>query len=222
MSQIILDMGSGNTLKSLDIAKKMIDEVAAIDTKKHEVIFKVQMFINEPPNIRIEPSILGGIFGYCTIVKGYKIVASVFDLLSLNFLFRTTRSKKYDLPFIKIACRPDLYWLIGEIPRKIPVYQSVNPKEYWNGSIGDAAFEWQGSKILKILCVSKYPAQIKDYGAGPGGTTAYAISDHTVGLKLFNKHKPQIWEKHYVLEHDDKNPDAGAFAVTPEDLKEIL
>ncbi len=215
MSQIILDLGSGNTLKSVDIAKKMIDEVAAIDSKKHKIILKAQLFLSQPPNLPLDIGIFAFLYSYGR-KQGYEVTASVFDKKSLNFLL------EHEVPFIKIACRPDLYWLIGEIPRKIPVYQSILPEAYWCSSIGDAAFEWQGSKILKILCVSKYPAQIKDYGAGQGGTTAYAISDHSAGLKLFKKHKPQIWEKHYVLEHDSKNPDGGLWAITPSELKEIL
>ena len=35
-------------------------------------------------------------------------------------------------------------------------------------------------------------------------------------------YKYEIFEMHYVLEHDKDNPDAGAFAKTIKDLKEIL
>jgi sialic acid synthase SpsE len=49
-----------------------------------------------------------------------------------------------------------------------------------------------------------------------------AMSDHTVGLELWNKYHPTVWEKHVCLEHNDTNPDAGAFAITPEELKEVL
>ncbi len=47
------------------------------------------------------------------------------------------------------------------------------------------------------------------------------ISDHTIGFDLFNMVKPKIWEKHLIMK-GDKGLDAGPFAVTPEDLKEIL
>jgi hypothetical protein len=58
--------------------------------------------------------------------KGYKTTASVFDEFSLYCLL------KYNIPFVKIANRPDLYWLAGEVPRKIPVYMSGDMTFYSN------------------------------------------------------------------------------------------
>ncbi len=41
MSQIILDFGSGNTCHNdWTYAKRMIDELKAVDTGKHEIIIK--------------------------------------------------------------------------------------------------------------------------------------------------------------------------------------
>ena len=42
------------------------------------------------------------------------------------------------------------------------------------------------------------------------------------GLNLWYEQKPAIWEKHFCLERDSGNPDSGPFAVTPNQLKEIL
>lgn len=200
MAQVILDMGSGNTLKSFDIAKKMIDEVVKIDTHKHTIRFKAQLFLNQPPNVALDIGIFAFLYSYA-YEQGYKVTASVFDKKSLRFLL------EHDVPFIKIACRPDLYWLIGEIPRKIPVYVSVLRYKGWG--------EWN-EDVIRLECVPQYPAKIDDYSLSKG------LSDHTVGWDLWYRNKPNIFEKHYVLEHDDKNPDAGAFAATVEELKEIL
>ena len=212
MSEIILECGSGNTCQNDPaIVRQMIDAVDAIDTQKHDVVFKWQIFIEAPPNVRLTHNTFRYAFDYAA-AKGYKTTASVFDKLSLNYLLM------YDPCFVKIACRPELYWLVGEVPRKIPVYVSYNDDQIYNLPWGTGSGAW-------LCCVPKYPALLKEYEESEildyydmqAGT-----SDHTVGLELWNTYHPAIWEKHYVLEHDDNNPDAGPFAVTPEDLKEIL
>jgi hypothetical protein len=48
-----------------------------------------------------------------------------------------------------------------------------------------------------------------------------AISDHTTSWDLFNKYNPEIIEWHYKLS-DSIGLDAGDFARTPEQLKEVL
>jgi sialic acid synthase SpsE len=200
MSQIILDLGSGNTCKNdIDIARRMIDEVAAIDTKKHEVVFKMQLFEEAPPNVPLDKGVYWAAMKHAQ-AKGYRMTASVFDLTSLNFLLR------YDIPFVKIACRPELYWLIGEVPRKVPVYVSVPAA---------SLVEILESNVTKLICVPHYPAKIEDYPSVP------QFSDHTVGLDLYHFAQPKIWEKHLKLP-DSTGPDAGPFAITPDELKEIL
>jgi len=64
--------------------------------------------------------------------------------------------------------------------------------------------------------VSKYPSSIDDYS-----DNAPFISDHTIGLELWHRNKPLIWEKHYKLP-DSTGLDAGPFAITPDELKEVL
>jgi hypothetical protein len=114
-----------------------------------------------------------------------------------------------DIPFLKIACRPKLYDLMGWVPRRIPIYCSV---EDWNHTC-----EWNFN-IVWLFCVPEYPASATKYLK-----TGYkSISDHSIGLKVYNAIKPKIWECHYVLEHDENNPDAGAFAKTPKDLEAVL
>jgi len=202
MSQIILDMGSGNTCKnSVDYACKMIDAVAAIDAHKHEVIFKFQLFKDEPPNKPLDHLVFANAYKHAKEL-GYKTTSSVFDKASLDFLLA------FDVPFVKIACRPRIYWLLGEVPRKIPVYLS------WDGK--DAA---PRGDYLRMFCVPNYPAQVSDYGEWAKGP---AISDHTEGLKLFKKWSPPIWEKHFILEDDPTNPDCAGHAIKPDLLKEVI
>lgn len=180
MSQIILDIGSGNTLTSIEVGKKLIDEVVKRDTKKHEVIFKTQLFEKAEPNIPLDHHIFSMLHAYA-FGLGYKLTSSVFDLPSLSFLLK--HDNKYaPLPFVKLACRPDLYWLIGEVPRRVPVYVSLSPY---------ASAGWPDCRayggVNGMYCVPEYPAKEKEYGSA-WGYFDY-VSDHTVGLGLYKKHR---------------------------------
>jgi len=216
MAKIIFDIGSGNTLETADIGRYLIDEINKRANKKgakhHKIIFKAQLFRDQPSNKPLAYDVFSQIHAHAT-VRHYSMTASVFDIPSLEYLLEFKR-----LPFIKIACRPNLYWLAGEIPRKIPVYISTERK---SGLIVNA-----NDNIITMLCVPKYPAEYRDYvpdNEPPGRHMEYdVISDHTVGLDLFKNKKPFIWEKHLVPEHTADNPDAGPFAVTPEEVEEIL
>jgi len=206
MSQIILDAGSGNTCQNNpDIIRRMIDELAAVDTHKHEIVIKWQLFKKAGNNVMLEPARFDFAYDYAKCC-GYKTTASVFDIWSLEFLLR------FDIPFVKIANNRSLDWLLGEIPRKIPVYVSVD-------TIRNAPYISNGKYLY---CISKYPATIKDYeDADIDMLNRLPISDHTIGLDLFKKYQPRIWEKHYKLS-DSTGLDAGPFAITPEELREIL
>ena len=206
---IILDMGSGNTCKN-DVlyVERMIDELAAVDTGKHEIVIKWQLFTECPPNEVLWLAVFDYAYEYAK-KKGYQTTASVFDLDGLQFLL------KYDIPFVKLANRPDLYWLAGEVPRKIPVYVSTGGAEY--PDIAD----------VLLYCVSKYPAEVKDYKNKMllndmlGLNDYIGLSDHTTDFTLYHKYKPSIYECHYRLA-DSTGPDAGLFARTPEALREVL
>ena len=203
MSQIILDMGSGNTCKNnMDYAYKMIDAVAAIDSHKHEVIFKWQLFENEPPNVPLDHLVFGRAYAHAKGL-GYKTTSSVFDKKSLDFLLN------FDIPFVKIACRPMTYWLLGEVPRKIPVVLS------WSGEEAAPFGDYR-----RMFCIPQYPADPKKYLARGAED---AISDHTGGLKVWNKLHPSMWEVHFILEDDTNNPDAVlGHAIKPDLLKEVI
>jgi sialic acid synthase SpsE len=216
MSQIIIDMGSGNTSKNdKTYIKRMYDELKAVDTGKHEIIIKWQLFEKAGDNIPLTHECFEYAYQY-GMNLGYPVTASVFDKPSLDFLL------EYDVPFIKIANNRDLYYLIGEIPRKHKIYVSIgenNPGvSYFNDNW---AFPLQGDSAL--VCVSNYPAKYDDY------ITIFSpeqlrrgISDHTTCFSLFRKFEPKIIEWHYVLEHDVNNLDGGLFARTPSALKEVL
>lgn len=214
MSKIILDFGSGNTCKNDWLyAKQMIDELKAVDTGKHEVIIKWQLFKEAGQNIPLDREIFRKAYEYAKKL-GYQITSSVFDKESLDFLLQ------FDVPFIKLANRRELDWLIGEIPRKVPVYVSYGSYE-----------EMKSSKpfmnnIVPLRCLSQYPAKLEDYieiiETWFCGPDVLAISDHTTNFGLWYRYQPKIIEWHYVLKHDSNNLDGGPFARTPTMLAEVL
>lgn len=202
MSQIILDMGSGNTCLNNKIEiMDMIDAVVRADTKKHDVIFKWQLFKTAPPNAPLD----WWAFEYAYLYAqsyGYKTTSSVFDRESLGYLLA------FDIPFVKIANRADLYQLA--IGLDCPVYVS------YPGS----HVQLRGCQML--ACVSNYPATIVEYEDRFTGAELDCVSDHTVGWELFKKFNCSIIEKHFVHRREAGNPDAGPFAVTPDQLAEVL
>jgi sialic acid synthase SpsE len=202
--ELILDIGSGRSLHKIKRAEEMIRKVARMDTKKHNIVFKAQLFSSAPPNIPLEHDAFAHLYTFCAYA-GYHLTASVFDLDSLRFLLN------FDPLFVKIACRKDLYWLIGEVPRKIPVYVS----EYKD-------HPRLGYNINDLLCVPEYPASSTEYLEQMAIHKPDGISDHTVGWGLYSKIVTQIWEKHLCPEREESNPDAGPFAVTPEELEGII
>lgn len=206
MAQIILDFGSANTCKNdIEYVKRMIDELVAVDTKKHEVILKWQLFEKAGDNIPLNWGVFKYAYEYAK-EKGYKTTASVFDLKSLKYLLN------FKIPFVKIANREDLYWLAGEIPRKIPVYISIA------SIIAPRPYE----ASVSMACVSKYPASLDDYKNAFDNIQHFRfISDHTENWDLYNLTSPYCYECHYKLP-DSTGLDAGSFARTPEQLKEIL
>jgi len=216
MSQIILDAGSGNTCRNdKAIVKRMIDEIRAIDTGKHEVIFKWQLFKQADDNIPLDREIFRRAYEYAAEL-GYRTTSSVFDKESLDFLLQ------FDVPFVKIANRRDLDWLKGEIPRKVPVCISHGDPEQMKN------IQFRENNDTYLMCVSKYPATIEDYENVFGDSLKYAsefkfvgLSDHTTNFGLWYRYQPAIVEWHYGLP-DSTGLDAGPFMRTPEMLKEVL
>jgi sialic acid synthase SpsE len=214
MSKIILDFGSGNTCRNdWTYAKKMIDKLKEIDTGKHEVIIKWQLFEKAGKNILLKHEVFERAYNYAKEL-GYQTTSSVFDKESLDFLLQ------FDIPFVKIANNRKLDWLIGEIPRKIPAYISYG--EYEEESLSDLR---KMGGIVPFCCVSQYPANFEDYAKIIEnwflGINFLGISDHTTNFGLWYRYQPKIIEMHYKLS-DSTGLDAGLFARTPEMLKEVL
>lgn len=212
MTRVCLDISANTHKNDWPYLKKMIDEIKAIDTKECEIVFKHQLFVNAGDNIPLKRSIFNVAWHYADKL-GYKTTSSVFDIPSLEFLLQ------YNIPYVKIANRRCLDYLMGEIPRKIPVYISY-------GSYDELKVAPENA--VKFLCVSKYPAEITDYETNFGDRLnllsfmkTYGLSDHTTDFRLFETFKPNIIEWHYKLE-DSTGLDAGIFARTPEQLREVL
>ena len=187
----------------------MLDELKAVDTGKHSITIKHQLFKQAGQNIPLDKTIFDLAYVYAQQL-GYPTTSSVFDKESLEFLLQ------FDVPMVKIANRRDLDWLIGEVPRKIPVYISCS-------SYGEEETLWNEKLSPQdrcLSCISKYPATLQEYEKSHH--SFYSISDHTTNFDLWNKAKPELIEWHYVLEHDVNNLDGGLFARTPTMLAEIL
>ena len=202
--EIVLDLGSGNSCRNNP--QRVADTIHAVknaDNGKHTIILKWQIFKKAGINIPLDEVCFWKAYGLAAEL-GYKTTASVFDRESLKFLLN------FDVPFVKIANDRSLDYLIGEIPRRLPVYYSIS-------SVNESK---RPRELIYLACVSKYPANLIDYiplmGLCPG------LSDHTVGTELVKMWRPEIFEKHFVLERSDDNPDGGPFAITPAELKEFL
>jgi len=202
MAQFIVEMGSGNTCRN-DRAEveRMIDAVVGADSCEHDVVFKWQLFAVEPPNIPLARHVFDHAYHYA-LMYGYETTASVFDDGSLEFLL------EYEVPFVKIACRPTKYSLIRKCPA--PVYVSVSRPDILDDE----------PNVTRLMCVPKYPATVEEYESV--FPDLRHVSDHTPGWYLYQRVRPEIIEKHFVHERRATNPDAGVFAVMPHELAEVL
>jgi len=203
---IILDCGSGETCKNdVDYVHKMID---AIPASKKDVVIKWQLFEFIPPLIRLEIEVYLEAQRYGR-EKGYRVGASVFDQESLEKLLDAQAD------FVKIACRPHLYWMLDEIPRSIPTIVSVPDITTF------MRMEDKYADIDVMCCVADYPAQPLTYISTFKDFLYKGISDHTEDWGLYGRYQPEIYECHYCLP-DSTGPDAADFARRPSDLLEIL
>ena len=200
---IILDFGSGNTCQNnYSIIYRMIDELSKVDSRKQRVIIKWQLFDVAGHNLPLRFDAFDYAYWFAQ-EYGYETTASVFDADSLKYLLT------YDVPFIKIANRPDLYHLAD--------YIGDNPQKHW----GDARVLISGKGGEEgMFCVSEYPATVEQYEKLPL-YEGCKISDHTTDFTLYHKYKPEIYECHYKLS-DSTGLDAGSFSRTVEQLAEIL
>ena len=207
---IILDFGSGETCKN-DIAyiKRMIDELVEVDSGKHEVIIKWQLFAPETVPYLQPLSLLmfDEAYRYAQAL-GYQTTASVFDTWALSKLLQ------YDVPFVKLACRAWVYPLLG-ISSMMEHKAVVSVPDMATGKM--LKQQWDADVLC---CVPKYPAQQEDYEVVFDDLPC-GISDHTDDWGLFDDYEPDIYECHYKLE-DSTGPDAASYSRTPEMLAVIL
>ena len=203
---VILDFGSGNTCcNRFDYVRSMVEALCEVDTHRQCVI-KWQLWEagTEPQCVRLDHKVFQFAFEIAQ-ESGFRTTASVFDKPSLDFLLG------YDIPFVKLANRPYLRHLARYVPRGIPIVASY----HWLDKHDLDPFY---SSITWMRCISRYPAKAEDYnftGMEEG------FSDHTIGLDLWRKYHPVVWEKHYRLP-DSTGPDAGPWAITPSELVEVL
>jgi hypothetical protein len=230
---IILDFGSGNTCQNNEReAKAMIDALAEVDPKRKAVI-KWQLWDKDNrqgDNITLDWLLFHAMAIYAYERYGYKTTASVFDVASVDFL--QTIPLPYEIPFIKIACNKELYYLEQEVKRKTKVLISRDKEDY-NPFYG-----------LDLFCVKKYPAKISDYEWYVNEINmvrnynsyihGYRVSDHTTDLQLY-KHLTTLADKvvkglsesmtiemHYALKGQRGLDVESGVCKTPEMLKEIL
>jgi sialic acid synthase SpsE len=216
MSTIILDCGFGAQCKNdPTIIKKMIYAIKEIDSDRHKIIFKWQLFKKEIiPNL--EPLTYDNFsLAYHVANKlGYETTSSVFDEDSLEFL------ELFKVPWIKIAARPELHTkLLPKVTKKI-VASVKHPHDFALTRKHDIV----ENIICYLHCIAKYPATIEEYETvWDMSELQHSISDHTIGLKLFKKYKPLWWEKHYLLEREPiDDPFGNDWYATADELKEIL
>lgn len=217
MSTIIFDMGSGNICRNnRDKISEMIYSVAGIDKDRHRIVFKWQLFTKktvpylEPLNhIEFE-------YAYKLAEKlGYQTTSSVFDDESLEFL-----QTHFDVPFIKIACNQKYYPLMWHIKPEIDKVVSID-----NGDNIHALYDmYEGMHIDILCCVSDYPAPIDEYKMRfPLSYLENGVSDHTIGMDIWNRYRPTMWEVHFIPEHGvSDDPYGDMFCKTPEELKAVL
>lgn len=199
----ILDCGSGNTCKnSIEYACRMVKEIAEIGSSQH-IVIKWQLFKRAGNNAPLSLEVFERAYHYAQIM-GLRTTASVFDKDSLDYLLT------FNVPFIKLANTPESRILAAEIPEDRQVIISSD-----NPALKD------GSNFRVMYCISEYPAKAQDYIGRFGDKLKEGLSDHTTDFELFKKYKPNIYECHVKLD-DSTGLDAGKFARTPKQLKEIL
>ena len=217
---IILDFGSGETCKNdIPYIKRMIDELKAADTGKHRVVIKWQLFAPDtlPEKVPVPLSLLAfdEAYNYAREL-GYETTASVFDTWSLSKLL------KYDVPFVKLACRPGVYPLLG-VPWMVNGENRRPPRAVVSVADGaTGAMLKQQWDVDVLCCVPDYPAYRNDYeDVFSVHSLECGISDHTDEWYLYREWNPTIYECHYKLE-DSTGPDAASYARTPGQLREVL
>jgi len=218
---IVIEMGSGTICNNDEkIIERMIDSIKAIDTGKHNIHIKWQLFENIKGLISLKREMFETAYCYANW-KGYKTSASVFSKDDLYYL-----QDNFEVPFIKIANRPELYGLIKYIKKEIPIIISIDAYN----RIDYLQSKYKKNKLIYLMCVSKYPQNItekyllkNEYESIFGQALSVGLSDHTGLIDLFHEYQPDWYESHYVLNHGENyDPFGDLFCLTSDDLRGIL
>jgi len=200
---IILDLGAGDATKNdINYVKELMRSLP------EGVVVKFQLFqdIKGLTPLKKEVFINAWAFGQ---KRGIPVTASVFDEPSLEIFTRLLK-----VPFIKIACRPEMYNLISEVPHFMPVLVSVDS----HISMMKVVTEHFDKSLSFLCCVPEYPATVEAYE--DNFSTAMlnlGISDHTQSTDLYMNHRPKLWERHF----GEYGPDAD-HSITLEELQECM
>ena len=210
MQTIILDTGGGNTCKNdLSQIKTMIKTIAQLQKQtKKEIIIKWQLFEYLPGLISLNHESFGYAY-HLAKEYGLQTTASVFDYHSSKYL------NNFDVPFVKIACRPNCYHLIKLHSQKILV--SIDSPLLFKTLTND----FRPKKLDFLCCVPSYPADENVYRSIFYGNLSSGISDHSTGFNLYHRYQPEIYEKHFYVT-GQTGADTGSFACNEETIKEIL
>jgi sialic acid synthase SpsE len=207
--KFILDFGSGNTCKNdANIVQEMIESLRdVIDRRRLDrkaFTIKWQLFEKAGDNVPLSPNVFKRAVRIAEDL-GLETTASVFDVSSIRVLFDCVE----DVPFVKVANRPDLWPLIEKLPIDVRVIVSVP---------NDILINLTGREVNFMRCVSSYPAKARDYRKTfSDNGLRDGISDHTTTWALLKYYAPRVYECHYRLENST-GLDAGPFARTPKQL----
>lgn len=204
VKHIILDYSANTHKNDFATIDRILGELQEIREGHNEVTIKAQLFKRAGKNIVCKKRAFEYLYNKA-IGIGFKCTASVFDKESLLFLV-----KNFDIDFVKFSCNRMQNDLVEFVPSKVKIFQSVSPDRISIDLVGE------DTGRVYMLCVPSYPANLGDYPIGYS-----IISDHVVGLSLWNRDTPIIWEKHLMAE-DSTGLDAGPFAITPKQLTGII
>jgi hypothetical protein len=202
----IAELGSGNTCRNnLNRIRALIDGVAAADTGKYDVKIKFQLFDKVGDNLAMSKEAFRYAHTYAFQEYGREVSASVFSEEWLGWLL------DFGVSWVKLANIPELHYMASLVPEDVIVYTSY-PRD--PGPVP--------ANVRPLCCVRKYPAKSEDYTVFSESYLRMGISDHTIGWGLLDSYQPEVFEKHIVDIREEQNPDAGPFAVTLEELWEVL
>lgn len=201
---IIVDLGAGDaTRNDIGYVKEVMRELPV------GVVAKFQLFTDIKGLTPLDRRVVAEAMVFATEKNRCQVTASVFDEDSLAWLLGI----RCKVPFIKIAARMNLWKLIDKTPDLVPVVASV-AWEWWSEEMHGRFFH---RPMAYMACVPKYPATVRDYEVRFGGLLNLGVSDHTVGMDLYNDYRPKLYERHF----DQHGPDQE-HSITLEQLRSIV